>query len=74
MDGKRAYNLLEKLAFTRVGGSAEELKAAQIILDEIKSANGEGEIVPFDVKSSKIKKASLVTSNGNSYEVSGWLV
>ena len=29
------YQLLEKLCFTRVGGSKEELAAANIILDEI---------------------------------------
>lgn len=72
MDGKRAYHLLEKLCFTRVGGSKEELKAANIILDEIKEAGGNGEIVPFEVNAFNVKKATLTTSNGKEYEVSGW--
>ena len=32
---KRAFSLLEKISFVRTGGSLEELKAANILKDEI---------------------------------------
>lgn len=72
MNGERAYNLLNKMAFTRVGGSAEELKCANMLLDEIKDAGGEGVLESFEVNARTISKATLVSSNGKEYEVSGW--
>ena len=35
-DVNRAFHLLEKISFERLGGSKEELKAAEILMEEIK--------------------------------------
>lgn len=59
MNGQYQYDLTEKLSFVRVGGTEGEAKAAQIILDEIKSAGGEGHIQEFKIPASECKKCSL---------------
>lgn len=58
-DGKRAFELLEKIGFVRMGGSAEELKAANILLDEIKACGVEGHLESFDVADSETVTATL---------------
>lgn len=45
--GKREYDLLNKIGFIRVSGSEEELKAANILADEIKSIGLEPVIDEF---------------------------
>ncbi len=52
-------DLVEKLSFSRVGGTEGEKAAAQILLDEIVAAGGNGEIVPFTFDSYDIKKCSF---------------
>ena len=47
--GKREYELLKKIGFVRVSGSAEEEKAARILLDEIKEIGLEGHEETFEV-------------------------
>ena len=37
MKDLRMYQLLEKIGFTRVGGTNKELEAAHILMDEIKN-------------------------------------
>lgn len=64
------YNLLEKISFTRVSGSTEEFKCANILKEVVETLGGQAEISPFEVSGYKIKKATL-TGNGKSYEVSG---
>ena len=59
MNGKRAFEILNKIGFVRMGGTQEELDAANIILDEIKNAGGEGYIEEFDVNGQDIKVAKL---------------
>ncbi len=66
------YDFLNKISFTRISGSAEELKCAEMIKEEIESVGGHAEIVPFEVTSTKFEQVSLTTSNGNSYEVTGY--
>ena len=37
-----SYEVVKKLSFTRWGGTEEEKRAAQIIMDEIAAAGGSG--------------------------------
>lgn len=48
--GDKAYAFLEKLSFPRTSGSGEEHRAAQMIMDEIKSFGLEPRLEPFEVK------------------------
>ena len=60
---KRAFSLLEKISFERIGGSKEEMRAAEIIKEEIEKTGVKAFIEEFDVDHSEIKVASLkVTS------------
>jgi len=59
INSKRAFELLKKIAFVRTGGSEEELRAANILLEEISSIGVNGHLEEFKVPSSKIKKATL---------------
>jgi hypothetical protein len=71
MDAKRAYRLLKKLSFTRTGGSQEEQKAAQILVDEITSAGGQATIEEFPVNAQRIKTQKMF-ADGIEYEVSAY--
>ena len=64
------YNLLEKISFTRVSGSIEELKCANFLKETVENLGGQAKIWPFEVSGYKINKASL-SANGKNYEVSG---
>ncbi len=64
------YNLLEKISFTRVSGSKEELDCANILKNEVNKLGNTAQIWPFEVSGYKILKATL-TANGKQYEVSG---
>ncbi len=59
IDSKREFELLKKIGFVRTSGSEEELKAANILLEEIAFIGCEGHLEAFKAPSSKIKKASL---------------
>ena len=48
-NGKYQYELTEKLSFTRYGGTAEEDRAADILLGEIEKMGGKGEKMPFTI-------------------------
>ena len=75
MNGKRMYEFLEKIGYTRTGGSVEELKTAKIIKEEIESIGGAAEIVPFEVNASNIKNVSFKAMKNNvckEYEVSAY--
>lgn len=54
-NGQYQMSLVEKLSFVRYGGTEEELRAAHILLDEIKSMGGEGELMDFTVPAADIK-------------------
>ncbi len=53
------YELCQRLSFTRCGGTAEELRAAELLRDEVSAAGGEAEIWPFTVHSYEIRRCSL---------------
>lgn len=57
--GKREFDLLNKIGFIRTSGSQEELKAANILADEIKDMGLEATIDPFKVDDAIISKAKF---------------
>ena len=57
--GKRAFDLLSRLSFERLGGSPEELKAADILVAELAEIGLSGVKEPFEIDSYKIQKAKL---------------
>ena len=59
-DVNRAFHLLEKISFERLGGSKEELKAAEILMEEIKKEGVEPHLEEFEVDHSNIKIAELI--------------
>ncbi|MEG1528041.1 MAG: M28 family metallopeptidase [Clostridia bacterium] len=66
MNKNRAFNLLKKMEFTRIGGTAEELKCANMLADEIKKSGLTPSIEPFAVNSQTITKAKLI-ADGQEY-------
>lgn len=59
INSEREFELLKKIGFVRTSGSEEELKAANILLEEISSIGCTGYLEEFKAPTSKIKKASL---------------
>lgn len=59
INSEKEFELLKRIGFIRTSGSTEELKAANILLEEISSIGYTGHLEDFKVPSSKIKKASL---------------
>ncbi len=59
ISGKRAMELLEKLNFTRVAGSAEELRAAEILKAECESAGVEAALESFEIEDAEVETATL---------------
>lgn len=74
VSARRAFNLLKELAYVRVSGTAEEKKAAERLLDEVKKCGVEAQLEPFTVKSGKVNKAKLVVTAPyvKEYEVTGY--
>ncbi len=71
INGQREFELLKKIGFVRTSGSEEELKAANILLDEISAIGCEGHLEEYKVSTSKITKASfkVVAPYEKEYEV-----
>ncbi len=61
MDNDTNYqlSLVKRLSFTRYGGTAEELQAANILMDEIENAGGHGEFMEFNVPVSHVQECSV---------------
>ena len=57
--GKYQYDLVKKLSFVRWGGTDEELRAAGILMDEIKKAGGEAEYMEFTIPAYELQKCSV---------------
>ena len=68
--GKRAYKVLQDISFERLGGSSEELKAANMIITECHKLGVEAHLEDFEVDGYLIKTAQLETVDGT-YEVTG---
>lgn len=61
MNKEYAYEFLKSLSFERLSGSQEELKAAHMIMDEVKKLGLTAHLEEFPVDYSEIKKVSLQT-------------
>ncbi len=59
ISGKREFELLEKMSFVRMGGTAEEMKAAEILMEEIRSIGLEPVLEEFEVEDAQPVKAEL---------------
>jgi len=59
INGKREFELLEKMSFVRMGGTAEEMKAAEILMEEIRSIGLEPVLEEFEVEDAQPVKAEL---------------
>ena len=55
----KQFELLKKIGFVRVGGSAEELKAAQILKEEVEAMGIKADIEPFEIEDYVQEKAEL---------------
>lgn len=64
------YNLLNKISFTRVSGSEEELKCATLLKEQIENLGVNAQIIPFEVQDYNVTKACLKNED-KTYEVSG---
>lgn len=71
---ERAWELLKEIGFTRVSGSEQELKAANILLNTAKGAGFEGKIEPFEVQDGEVLNATLTVEAPykKSYTVTGY--
>lgn len=74
INGQRAYELLERIAYTRIGGSPEEAQAAQTLVDELASFGLEGTIETFQVDTYQVRTARLevLEPYQKVYEVAGY--
>ena len=59
INGKRAFELLEKIGYVRVSGTEEEKRAAETLLEAAKATGAEAWLEPFTVASGEVKKATL---------------
>lgn len=59
ISGQREFDLLNKIGFVRYGGSNEELKAANLIIDELKTMGIKGELEPFKVTCYDVKEVKF---------------
>ncbi len=59
ISGKREFDLLNKIGFVRMGGTEEELKAAHILMDEIKAMGIEPVLEAFEIDDGVQVKAEL---------------
>ena len=57
--GKREMELLEKIGFTRMGGTPEELKAAEILKAECDAIGVPAIIEPFEIEQGIVEEAKL---------------
>ena len=60
MDAKHIMQIFEETAYIRMGGSPEELRAAQYLQDQVSKLGMEARIVPFEVPMSDMKHAALL--------------
>ena len=57
--GKREFALLEKIGFTRIAGSPEELQAAEILKEECDAMGAPAVIEPFEIEQGIVEEATL---------------
>ena len=59
MDPKKIMNIFSDTAYVRMGGSAEELKTAEYLRQQVRDMGLDAQIVPFDVPMATIGKATF---------------
>ncbi len=67
--GKYQLGLVEKLSFVRYGGTEDELRAAKLLLEEIRAAGGQGELMDFTVPASDVEACSLSVASPFTREI-----
>lgn len=74
ISGEREYELLKKIGFTRVAGSAEELKAAEILKAECEAIGVPAVIEPFQIEDADIETATfeILEPFHQEYQVTGY--
>ena len=74
LSGKRAFELLKEIAYERVSGSAEELRAAQRLKAEVESIGLDCHLESFDVQEGIVHKATLEVLEPyyKEYEICGY--
>jgi len=72
MEAKKIMQIFQDTAYVRMGGSAEELKAAQYLKEQVAQLGLEASICPFDVDMAAIEEAKL-TVDGNEITCKGYL-
>ncbi len=60
--GQYQLDFLNKIAFNRYGGTDDELRAANIIADEVRALGGEPVIEDFEVEAFKMEKATFAVT------------
>ena len=72
--GNRAFDLLAKISYERLGGSPEEFNALSILKQELDNLKIENEIEEFEVDYYSIKKAECIVTKPNleTYNVTGY--
>jgi len=73
-NAERAFDLMKRIGFTRVAGTPEEFKAANILMDEIRSIGLEPELESFTIPDAVNNKATLeiLEPYQASYEVTAY--
>ena len=59
INGKRQMELLNKMSFVRMGGTAEEMAAAEILMEEIRSIGLEPVIEEFEIEDAELVAGEL---------------
>ena len=67
--GKYQLGLVDKLSFVRYGGTEDELRAAKLLLEEIRAAGGQGELMDFTVPASDVEACSLSVASPFTREI-----
>lgn len=62
MSGKYQMDLLERITFNRYGGTADELRCANILKEEVERLGGKAEIQDFEVAAFDMKKATFTVT------------
>ena len=72
-DEQRAFALLQKIGFTRVAGSPEEAKAAEILKAECESFGLAAAIEPFEIETGEVEASfEVLEPYRKSYTVRGY--
>jgi hypothetical protein len=59
INGKRQFELLEKMSFVRIGGTAEEKMAADILVEEINAMGLEAVVEEFEIEDADLVAGQL---------------